>query len=248
MTPEESFKKYPYYIYPAIKALDEASGEEKSLLLRRIAAGVGPDNALRTLTGIDPAEFRDFYGEREQPAPDTNEAITEFLDRYNREEIPSVCDNASPDSTEEIPVTPPAIDYASMMLGDTTEEPLPDDDGTAVMLNTFLGGKPATPKATAAPAPPTEEPDDIISEELTDEVSDGQSLQTEPEDLSETLARIMIKNGNYRKALEIMTDLNLKNSKKSIYFADQIRFLNKLIEIKERNKSGAALPDKTSVN
>ena len=47
--------------------------------------------------------------------------------------------------------------------------------------------------------------------------------------LSESLARAMIKNGNYSKALEIITDLSLKNPKKSIYFADQIRFLKKLI-------------------
>ncbi|MDE6028033.1 MAG: tetratricopeptide repeat protein, partial [Muribaculaceae bacterium] len=47
--------------------------------------------------------------------------------------------------------------------------------------------------------------------------------------LSESLARAMIKNGNYVKALEIITDLSLNNPKKSIYFADQIRFLKKLI-------------------
>ena len=47
--------------------------------------------------------------------------------------------------------------------------------------------------------------------------------------LSESLARAMIKNGNYSKALEIITDLSLNNPKKSIYFADQIRFLKKLI-------------------
>ena len=47
--------------------------------------------------------------------------------------------------------------------------------------------------------------------------------------LSESLARIMIKNGNYQKALEIITEISLNNPKKSIYFADQIRFLKKLI-------------------
>jgi hypothetical protein len=47
--------------------------------------------------------------------------------------------------------------------------------------------------------------------------------------LRESLARVMIKNGNYTKALEIITELNLANPKKSVYFADQIRFLKKLI-------------------
>ncbi len=47
--------------------------------------------------------------------------------------------------------------------------------------------------------------------------------------LSESLARAMIKKGNYRKALEIITELSLKNPEKITYFADQIRFLKKLI-------------------
>ena len=46
---------------------------------------------------------------------------------------------------------------------------------------------------------------------------------------TETLARIYIKQGNYSKAKEIIENINLKHPKKSIYFADQIRFLDKLI-------------------
>ena len=44
-----------------------------------------------------------------------------------------------------------------------------------------------------------------------------------------TLARIYIKQGRYSKALEIIKRLNLNYPKKSAYFADQIRFLEKLI-------------------
>ena len=46
---------------------------------------------------------------------------------------------------------------------------------------------------------------------------------------TETLARIYIKQGRYSKALEIINRLNLVYPKKSRYFADQIRFLQKLI-------------------
>ncbi|MDE6866890.1 MAG: hypothetical protein K2J23_05795 [Muribaculaceae bacterium] len=56
-------------------------------------------------------------------------------------------------------------------------------------------------------------------------------------DFSESLARAMIKNGNYVKALEIITDLSLNNPKKSIYFADQIRFLKKLILNQSKSKN-----------
>jgi len=46
---------------------------------------------------------------------------------------------------------------------------------------------------------------------------------------SETLAKIYIKQKNYKKALEIIYKLNLIYPEKSRYFADQIRFLEKLI-------------------
>jgi len=46
---------------------------------------------------------------------------------------------------------------------------------------------------------------------------------------TETLARIYIKQGRYSKALEIIKRLNLNYPKKNAYFADQIRFLEKLI-------------------
>ncbi len=46
---------------------------------------------------------------------------------------------------------------------------------------------------------------------------------------TETLAKIYIKQQRYDKALEIIKKLNLKYRKKNTYFADQIRFLEKLI-------------------
>ncbi|MDE6010858.1 MAG: hypothetical protein K2F87_05400 [Muribaculaceae bacterium] len=45
----------------------------------------------------------------------------------------------------------------------------------------------------------------------------------------EIQARNLIINRNYKEALAIIQDLNLNNPEKSIYFADQIRFLKKLI-------------------
>ena len=74
----------------------------------------------------------------------------------------------------------------------------------------------------------------LTEESLKDDGND------EPEELddsyfTETLAKIYIKQHRYGKALEIIRKLNLKYPKKSIYFADQIRFLEKLV-INEKTK------------
>lgn len=54
--------------------------------------------------------------------------------------------------------------------------------------------------------------------------------------LTETLARIYIKQKKYEQALTIIRRLSLNFPKKSAYFADQIRFLEYLI-LNEKNKS-----------
>lgn len=46
---------------------------------------------------------------------------------------------------------------------------------------------------------------------------------------TETLAHIYVKQKRYEKALQIIKNLSLKYPEKNVYFADQIRFLEKLI-------------------
>jgi hypothetical protein len=57
----------------------------------------------------------------------------------------------------------------------------------------------------------------------------------EEEYFTETLARIYIKQGRYQKALDIIGRLNQQFPGKNAYFADQMRFLEKLI-INNNNK------------
>ncbi len=74
--------------------------------------------------------------------------------------------------------------------------------------------------------------------EFIPELNDNTETEPNEEDegyFTETLARIYIKQGRYSKALEIIKRLNLLYPKKNRYFADQIRFLEKLI-INNNNK------------
>jgi hypothetical protein len=57
--------------------------------------------------------------------------------------------------------------------------------------------------------------------------------------LSESLAKIYIKQGRYERAFEIISDLNLNYPEKSVYFADQLRFLQKLIAL-QRSRNNVA--------
>ena len=70
-----------------------------------------------------------------------------------------------------------------------------------------------------------------------DKLTDSDTTTKEPDEsyFTETLAQIYIKQGRYSKALEIIRRLSLNIPKKNAYFADQIRFLEKLID-NENNK------------
>jgi hypothetical protein len=70
-------------------------------------------------------------------------------------------------------------------------------------------------------AAPTETPEETPAE--------SQNEEEEESYFTETLAKIYIKQRRYEKALEIIKKLSLKYPKKNSYFADQIRFLEKLI-------------------
>lgn len=81
---------------------------------------------------------------------------------------------------------------------------------------------------------PKDDRDWQAGEESMDNSNGSEQTALEPvaedeEFLTETLAKIYIKQGRYAKAIEIIRKLSLRNPKKNRYFADQIRFLEKLI-------------------
>lgn len=81
-------------------------------------------------------------------------------------------------------------------------------------------------------------PSQIIDEFLQQRKENGTTTQETPPEqeeqqensyFTETLAKIYVRQRRYDKALEIIKKLSLKFPKKNTYFADQIRFLEKLI-------------------
>jgi hypothetical protein len=78
------------------------------------------------------------------------------------------------------------------------------------------------------------EKEDSTAPVIAAETSDVEMLVVDNESLdesyfTETLAKIYIKQRKYSRALEIIRSLYLKYPEKNIYFADQIRFLEKLV-------------------
>ena len=72
-----------------------------------------------------------------------------------------------------------------------------------------------------------EDNEEEIDEDLLEEEEYNQPI--DESFYTESLASIYIKQRKYARALEIIRSISLKNPEKNIYFADQIRFLEKLI-------------------
>ncbi len=100
-------------------------------------------------------------------------------------------------------------------------DPAPSPAGT---LHPHAADHAPSPADTAAPEPDTVQAD-------TDPTADL---------FTETLAKIYIKQGKYAKAAEIIRRLSLTVPNKNRYFADQIRFLDKLIINQQNAEAGAA--------
>lgn len=127
-----------------------------------------------------------------------------------------------------------AVDYVAYLLESESfdEEETPQMKGQSLIDN-FLQQEKGRILLSDAPSEDTDEPVDNSEDNSS---SETESEGSEEEFFTETLARIYIKQGRYQKALDIITRLSIKFPQKNAYFADQIRFLEKLIINSNKNK------------
>lgn len=222
---DDLHRQYPYFLYPQVSAFGAARDPEAlRRLRRRLSALVGDREALERIAGPDTDDSALFYPDLRPENMSTAETIDNFLDRFGSPVATPV------DSAGVVPVAP-AVDYAATILAEVPDGPeVPSPDGIADSVET-PGTADATDMAIAQFLGGTTPPKERNEAEPKRRSVHDERTRRDPETpaLTESLAKIMVKNGNYRKALEIITQLNLKNPEKSIYFADQIRFLRKLI-------------------
>ncbi len=169
-----------------------------------------------------PQRQRDNEAEKEKSEEDINRTINlidNFLDSIPKEEVKEGKKKRRPTPADA------AVDYVAYLLESEEDS---DKDGEDVpllkgqsLIDTFIENDKGKIVLSETPQFTPEMEANGINEE-----KDGDESY-----FTETLARIYIKQGRYSKALEIIKRLSLNYPKKNAYFADQIRFLEKLIII-----------------
>ncbi len=212
--------RYPFFTLPAALLLRDAGAELSDADRSRLSAAIAlnaPDSAsLMKLIDPDGQRFASFYPPESEPeTPSTERAIDTFLDQYG------TVDAHEQQLLEKL-IFNPVPDYSQVLAREAApaaEGPVSEQDA---LLDAFLAGhndivarEEAQREAAAVPAEPARPMPDADSP------------------LTESLAKIFIRQHRYDKAYEIISQLSLNFPKKSAYFADQLRFLKKLMLVKE---------------
>lgn len=241
--------EYPAFLLPLVLELRHPHGHlddaAVARLVERISLSVPDRRRVKVL--IDPegtGRYDRFYPGQQKKAESmsTDDAIDTFLSSYG---------NIDPEEEALLNrmIFNPVPDYAATLERENPRPAAPRDEQDR-LLDAFLAGTPApaaAPSASAA-AVPADNQQPVTSTPGTAATGPDEApatAQRHPKAhagslLSESLAKIFIKQHNYRRAYEIISSLSLNYPEKSIYFADQLRFLRKLIaneEAQQRQKT-----------
>ncbi len=223
---EEASRQWPFSPVPLIARLKAANDADS---LRRLREGIAlKASSPRTMAYAGCGEaWASFYPPRPQEAPRrTDDVIDLFLNTYG---------SCTPEEEKmlERMIFNPTPDYAEMLAREEqenlpAEDPALAPDSQEARINAFILSQHPAAHKEPEPEEKTAQADEEESKPVERPHHADDSL------LSESLARIFIKQGRYERAYEIISGLNLKFPKKSAYFADQLRFLQKLIINRQR--------------
>lgn len=217
---------YPFYSIAASRALLTPSLTPHQTTFFRRAIALNAHN-IHTLTALtEPTSpFADFYPPLHTiQTPTTENAIDTFLSTYGTPQ------NPTEEAILEKLIFNPTPDYSEILARQTRTTPPPTTPHTEQdrLLDAFLHSQTTPPPTQNTPLPePTTPPQPLPVP--PPQITDPQAP------LSESLAKIFIKRHRYDKAYEIIHQLSLEFPEKSIYFADQLRFLRKLIYIQKHS-------------
>jgi len=221
---EQAEQACPYSVLPALIYLKHNGVKDNEDVLARLAIMFPDRQALSLTLGEEAGALSDFYPpEATQQTPDTITAIDRFLDNYGK---------TSPGEVEAISraIFNPQPDYADVLAAQEKEEggmKPREGDSQDDLINQFIAEQMQLGEQ-AAQAPVRTPISEKEKAEIATEVIENPT-QNDDSMLSESLAKMYISRHKYSQALEIITRLSLKYPEKSIYFADQIRFLKKLV-------------------
>ncbi|MDE5733616.1 MAG: hypothetical protein K2H83_00555 [Duncaniella sp.] len=233
--------EYPFFILPAAEALRrrgaEMTAERRKALMARIALNAPDPAAVFVSCGAEGADLMNFYpAERREVS--TEDAISKFLDTYGHS------DPAQDALLERLIFNPVPPDYAALLEaeGEKLPEPgeAPDGGQTAPAREEENSEESENSEVSenSDSSEPSESPEAAESSEPSESPRQPHTAPGPAHDtsLSESLAKIYIRQKRFDKAFEIIHTLSLNNPKKSAYFADQLRFLAKLMLVRESHK------------
>lgn len=222
-------ERYPYYQAARLlllRSLFEAHDPHFGQELRRAALYVPSRRVLYELIEADrlkpipESKVRRASEDIDDTADRTYSLIDSFLNTNS--------EAGQTNARQKRPVADAATDYMGYLLqieADTVQDEEPREENAPMLGQQAIDQFLMQGKITIQ-----EHPDEELQKPEI-----GGSAAEKGEIFTETLARIYIKQGKYDKALEIIRRLSLKYPKKNRYFADQIRYLEKLI-VNDNNK------------
>lgn len=240
--------------------------ETRRRLLGHIALNAPDVASFVALADADRNTWTDFYPAEQPKSVTTENVIDTFLATYGHS---SPEEDEMLERLIFNPTADYSVLLANEEETNMPEQPDAADDSQDALINSFIlkHRHPSTPDAntdTQSPTPDadTSLPDPVESPGHVDlpaplPAHSSETVETPAEvavptdhpvavtespadtSLSESLAKIYIRRRRYDKAFEIIHGLSLNNPKKSVYFADQLRFLRKLMlnsSYNEQNK------------